>query len=80
MRNIPRDQDCNSARCTLEQKGHNTDVEGKPISLYTNTKSKYSLAFCEEHKPWHKSLEQSVKCPAVRVSEGLLILVLKSSS
>lgn len=66
MKNIPIDQDCNSERCTHEEEGDNTDLEGKPTSLYTNAKSKYSLAICEKHKPWHKSQGESVKCPAAK--------------
>lgn len=43
MKNIPRDQGCNSERCTHEEEGDDTDVEGKAISLYTKAKSKYSM-------------------------------------
>lgn len=78
MKNTWRDQDCNSERCRHEEEQDNTDVEGKPSSLYTNASSRWSLAICENHKPWHKSGEESVKCAAVRVSDGLLVLELNS--
>jgi len=54
MKNIPRDQDCNSENCKPGQKRDNT--EGKPTSLHTYAKSKYSLAICEKNKVKEKVL------------------------
>lgn len=42
------------------------------------SKKQIQYAHCEKQKPWHKSWGKSIKCPAVRISDGLLILVLNS--
>lgn len=54
LKNIPRDWDCNSKGCLLDQKWDNIGVEEKYTSLYTSAKSKCSPAHCEKHKPMAK--------------------------
>lgn len=76
----PRDWDCNSKGCPLDQKQDNIGVEGKHTCLYTNAKSKCSVVLCEKHKSWHRSRGEWVKCPDLRVSDGPPFLLLNSGS
>lgn len=79
MKNIPRDWDCYSKGCLLDQKWNYIAVEGKPPCTPGQRPSAVWPSV-KNTNPQRKSQGERLKCPDVRVSEGLLSLLLNSVS
>lgn len=79
MKNVPRDWDCYSKGCLLDQKWDYIGVEGKPPCTPVQRASAVWPSV-KNTNPWCRSEGERDKCPDVRVSEGPLSLLLNSVS